>query len=202
MLYSNMSYLVDTFEQDAFKEMFDSQGYSPVFGNTSLSQTLLTTPSETGTPVHHQFPAGLDLAHIDNATLSLILTLMMNMTHELSLTETNYQPILYQLLLNLSEELRKSNHSSLSSSDQTYESDKLYQATTSVVVLLFIFYGVISLVAVVGNVVVMWVVATSGMLHSVINYFIANLALADVIIGLFSIPFQVSLNKNYLLYQH
>ena len=66
------------------------------------------------------------------------------------------------------------------------------QVPTGIVVLLSIFYGVISLVAVVGNVLVMWVVVTSRMLQSVINYFIANLALADIIIGLFSIPFQVN----------
>lgn len=67
----------------------------------------------------------------------------------------------------------------------------LYEVPTSLVVLLSFFYGSISLVAVVGNALVMWVVATSKKMHTVTNYFIANLALADIIIGLFAIPFQV-----------
>ncbi|XP_063595335.1 substance-K receptor-like [Penaeus indicus] len=66
----------------------------------------------------------------------------------------------------------------------------LYDVPTGIVVLLSIFYGSISLVAVVGNALVMWIVATSRKMHSVTNYFIANLALADIIIGLFAIPFQ------------
>ncbi|KAK4289453.1 hypothetical protein Pmani_037574, partial [Petrolisthes manimaculis] len=66
----------------------------------------------------------------------------------------------------------------------------LYQVPTGIVVLLSIFYGSISLIAVVGNALVMWIVATTRRMHSVTNYFIANLALADIIIGLFSIPFQ------------
>ncbi|XP_042891201.1 substance-K receptor-like [Penaeus japonicus] len=66
----------------------------------------------------------------------------------------------------------------------------LYEVPTSLVVLLSFFYGSISLVAVVGNALVMWVVATSRKMHTVTNYFIANLALADIIIGLFAIPFQ------------
>ncbi|XP_071545319.1 substance-K receptor-like isoform X2 [Panulirus ornatus] len=66
----------------------------------------------------------------------------------------------------------------------------LYQVPTGIVVLLSCFYGSISLVAVLGNALVIWIVATSRKMHSVTNYFIANLALADIIIGLFAIPFQ------------
>ncbi|XP_066980691.1 substance-K receptor-like [Macrobrachium rosenbergii] len=66
----------------------------------------------------------------------------------------------------------------------------LYEVPTGIVVLLSIFYGSISLVAVVGNSLVMWIVATSRTMHSVTNYFIANLALADIIIAVFAIPFQ------------
>lgn len=69
--------------------------------------------------------------------------------------------------------------------------NELYEVPTGIVVLLSIFYGSISLVAVVGNALVIWIVATSRKMHSVTNYFIANLALADIIIGLFAIPFQV-----------
>ncbi|ROT71291.1 putative substance-K receptor-like, partial [Penaeus vannamei] len=74
----------------------------------------------------------------------------------------------------------------------------LYEVPTSLVVLLSFFYGSISLVAVVGNALVMWVVATSKKMHTVTNYFIANLALADIIIGLFAIPFQVVIASIWL----
>ena len=37
---------------------------------------------------------------------------------------------------------------------------------------------------------VILIVLTSRRMQTVTNYFIANLALADVVIGLFSIPFQ------------
>lgn len=52
-------------------------------------------------------------------------------------------------------------------------------------------YGSISFLAVLGNSLVIWIVATTRQMQSVTNLFIANLALADVIIGMFAIPFQV-----------
>lgn len=64
------------------------------------------------------------------------------------------------------------------------------------IVLLSFLYGSISVLAVVGNFLVMWVVATSRRMQSVTNCYIANLALADIVIGLFAVPFQVS---TYLL---
>jgi leucokinin receptor len=51
-------------------------------------------------------------------------------------------------------------------------------------------YGGISLVAVIGNTLVIWIVLTTRQMHTVTNFYIGNLALADVIIGLFAIPFQ------------
>ena len=64
-----------------------------------------------------------------------------------------------------------------------------------VLIILSLFYGIISFVAVVGNALVIWIIATSKNFHTVTNYFIANLALADITIGLFSIPFQVRINS-------
>ncbi|XP_059060355.1 RYamide receptor-like isoform X2 [Achroia grisella] len=58
------------------------------------------------------------------------------------------------------------------------------------IVLLSFLYGSISVLAVVGNFLVMWVVATSRRMQSVTNCYIANLALADIVIGLFAVPFQ------------
>ncbi|XP_013785397.1 RYamide receptor-like, partial [Limulus polyphemus] len=76
------------------------------------------------------------------------------------------------------------------SGNLTHQEDNLYDVPVGIIVLLSICYGTISLVAVVGNVCVLWIVATSRRMQTVTNFFIANLACADIIIGLFSIPFQ------------
>lgn len=73
--------------------------------------------------------------------------------------------------------------------------ERLYAAPAEIVALLSIFYGGISIVAVIGNTLVIWVVATTRQMRTVTNMYIANLAFADVIIGLFCIPFQVSCNS-------
>ncbi|XP_050423991.1 RYamide receptor [Adelges cooleyi] len=70
------------------------------------------------------------------------------------------------------------------------EATVLYDVPVSIVVLLSMFYGTISVMAVVGNALVIWIVTSSRRMHNVTNCYIANLALADIIIGLFSIPFQ------------
>ncbi|XP_046980236.1 prolactin-releasing peptide receptor-like isoform X1 [Schistocerca americana] len=66
----------------------------------------------------------------------------------------------------------------------------IYDVPAAVVALLSLCYGSISVLAVVGNALVMWIVATSRRMQNVTNCFIANLALADIVIGLFAIPFQ------------
>jgi len=74
------------------------------------------------------------------------------------------------------------------STDEDYQ--PLYSPPLEIVVVLSLFYGAISLVSVLGNSTVILIVVTSRRMQSVTNFFIANLALADVIIGLFAIPFQ------------
>jgi hypothetical protein len=81
------------------------------------------------------------------------------------------------------------NQSETGNSSMDY--DSLYEVPTGVTALLSLFYGSISVMAVVGNFLVMWIVATSRRMQNVTNCFIANLALADIVIGLFAIPFQV-----------
>jgi hypothetical protein len=67
----------------------------------------------------------------------------------------------------------------------------LYEVPTAMVVLLSICYGAISVVAVIGNSLVIWIIVSSRrMQRSATNCFIANLAMADIAIGLFSVPFQ------------
>ena len=74
-----------------------------------------------------------------------------------------------------------------------FVSEFLYDVPSEIIILLSIFYGTISVVAVVGNFLVIWIVTTSRRMQNVTNCFIANLALADIVIGLFAIPFQVRL---------
>lgn len=65
-----------------------------------------------------------------------------------------------------------------------------YDVPTGLICLLGFLYGIISLLAVLGNALVIVIIAKNRRMHTVTNIFIANLAVADVIIGMFSIPFQ------------
>lgn len=65
-----------------------------------------------------------------------------------------------------------------------------YTVSNGIIALLIFLYGSISLVAIVGNALVMFVVIYKRNMQTITNVFIANLALADVAIGIFTIPFQ------------
>lgn len=69
---------------------------------------------------------------------------------------------------------------------------ELYDVPVGIIILFSLFYGTISLLAVLGNSLVIWIIATTKSMQTVTNFFISNLALADVVIGVFCIPFQVS----------
>ena len=66
----------------------------------------------------------------------------------------------------------------------------LYPVPVSIIILLAFLYGSISLAAIIGNSLVISVVIINKKMQTVTNIFIANLALADVILGMFTIPFQ------------
>lgn len=66
----------------------------------------------------------------------------------------------------------------------------IYQVPTGIIVLLSVLYGSISVIAVLGNLMVIWIVASSKTMQNVTNCFISNLALADIVIGFFAIPFE------------
>src|SRR5205085_3198482 len=68
-------------------------------------------------------------------------------------------------------------------------------------VILSIIYMTVSLCAVLGNWMVLWIVVRSNLKKTVTNLFIANLAVADIIIGAFAIPFpfQAALLLKWLL---
>ncbi|BFZ05777.1 hypothetical protein BsWGS_08816 [Bradybaena similaris] len=65
-----------------------------------------------------------------------------------------------------------------------------YDVPTGLICLLAFLYGSISMLTVIGNGLVILVIVKNMRMHTVTNIFISNLAVADVIIGLFSIPFQ------------
>lgn len=60
----------------------------------------------------------------------------------------------------------------------------------NLVVILSFCYGLISVCAVVGNLVIVWILCRSSKMKNVTNYFIANLSIADILVGAFAIPFQ------------
>jgi len=66
----------------------------------------------------------------------------------------------------------------------------LYDVPTELAIFLSICYCCVSLCAVIGNSLIIWIVLRSPRMRSVTNYFIANLAFADILIGAFAIPFQ------------
>lgn len=72
------------------------------------------------------------------------------------------------------------------------EDDYIYEVPIGIVLLLSLLYGTISLLAVIGNTLVIWIVVTTRAMQTVTNWYIANLAMADVVIGAFAIPFQVN----------
>ncbi|XP_031841472.1 tachykinin-like peptides receptor 99D isoform X3 [Nomia melanderi] len=59
-----------------------------------------------------------------------------------------------------------------------------------IVVILSILYGSTSILTMVGNSIVIWIIATTKRMQDVTNFYIANLALADIVIGLFVSPLQ------------
>ncbi|XP_035217876.1 tachykinin-like peptides receptor 99D [Stegodyphus dumicola] len=67
---------------------------------------------------------------------------------------------------------------------------EIFEVPVGIVAFLSVCYGAVSLVAVIGNACVLWVVASRRRMRTVTNYFISNLALADIVIGLFAVPFQ------------
>ena len=66
----------------------------------------------------------------------------------------------------------------------------IYKVPPSLIVILSIFYAFIILVALLGNILVIYVVIVSPRMRTVTNFYIANLAFADVSIAMFAIPFQ------------
>ncbi|CAF0809720.1 unnamed protein product [Brachionus calyciflorus] len=65
-----------------------------------------------------------------------------------------------------------------------------YETSIYMFIILSLLYGCISLISVFGNLLILCVVIRNKKMHTVTNYFICNLAMADLVIGLFATPFQ------------
>ncbi|OXA44176.1 Neuropeptide Y receptor [Folsomia candida] len=112
----------------------------------------------------------------------------------MNLSEEEERLVMNETLLSTSfPNLTEGHHNNNNGTDGYNNGDDegaLYEVPVSIVVLLSLLYGAISVAALIGNILVLWVVSVSRRMRTVTNMFIANLAFADIIIGLFAIPFQ------------
>lgn len=94
----------------------------------------------------------------------------------------NYTVIIDQLNAHLQEQLR---NLSLNHTDTLQ-----YDVPVGIVVVLAVLYGSISILSITGNSLVILVIAKDKKMQTVTNIFIANLASADIFLGMFATPFQ------------
>ena len=77
-------------------------------------------------------------------------------------------------------------------SNDNYSWTPFYQPSMEIIIMLCVMYGSLSLVTVLSNSMVIYIflMSSSRPMQSILDYLIANLALADLIIGLICIPFS------------
>ena len=68
-----------------------------------------------------------------------------------------------------------------------------YETNPIILIFIIILFTLISLIIVFGNSMTIFVILRNKKMQNITNYFITNLAIADIIIGLFVTPFQVNL---------
>ena len=71
------------------------------------------------------------------------------------------------------------------------DGEELFYLAPSMIAVLAVLYGTISIITVIGNALVVIVILRNRHMQTVTNFFIGNLSLADVALGMLSIPFQV-----------
>ena len=79
---------------------------------------------------------------------------------------------------------------SLSNNNITLENNN--ETNSNYIILLSVLYGSMSFICITGNSLILFFVIKRKRFKFVINYFICNLAIADIIIGVFVSPFQVN----------
>lgn len=70
------------------------------------------------------------------------------------------------------------------------DGEQLFYVPPGLVALLSVLYGIISVITVIGNALVVIVIMRNRHMQTVTNFFIGNLSVADVALGILSIPFQ------------
>jgi hypothetical protein len=60
-------------------------------------------------------------------------------------------------------------------------------------VILSIVYFMLTLLCLIGNILIIWTVLRNNKMRNVPNYFVSNLAFADIIVGIFYAPYEVKL---------
>jgi hypothetical protein len=74
--------------------------------------------------------------------------------------------------------------------NQEEDSPTLYEIPLNLQLTFKLAYFLVSFISVMGNFLIIFVVIKNKAMHNVTNYFIGNLALVDIIISVFSTPFQ------------
>ena len=96
----------------------------------------------------------------------------------------------YTLFREMNRTLLISDEANMTNTTIEEDSIDLYVLPDSLIIVLSILYGVIILTALLGNSLVIYVVIVSPRMRTVTNFYIANLAFADVTIAMFAFPFQ------------
>ena len=96
----------------------------------------------------------------------------------------------YTLFSEMNRTLYVSDEANMTNTTIEEDSIDLYVLPDSLIIVLSILYGVIILTALLGNSLVIYVVIVSPRMRTVTNFYIANLAFADVTIAMFAFPFQ------------
>ncbi|XP_060599056.1 RYamide receptor-like [Ruditapes philippinarum] len=81
-----------------------------------------------------------------------------------------------------------------SEQNSTQASNEAFQISEYVQVLIIVMYSIITIIAVGGNGIVCYLVYAYKRMHTVPNYFIVNLAVSDIIMAVFCIPFTFIAN--------
>ena len=110
----------------------------------------------------------------------------------LSLLSTTLNPLnSNKFLTNSSSTTTTTTTATLNGTNSVAELTKTLVPEKYQVILLSFAYGIISLLAVLGNTCIIYIVLRNRRMRSVTNYFICNLALSDCLVACFAVPFQV-----------
>ncbi|CAF1000904.1 unnamed protein product [Adineta steineri] len=90
----------------------------------------------------------------------------------------------------MTDSLLNNSGNTLDGIDILQDSTKTIIPEQYIIILLSFAYGIISLLAVIGNSSIIYIVIRNRRMHSVTNYFICNLALSDCLVACFAVPFQ------------